>query len=167
MKQCVKRRFELKILLKRHKLVHKERIFYSMMTMHIPDNETIIIILKPLFSKENSSFLVKPNRALRGQMTIAYKLTRWGGKKTKLQYALELYFNVGKNVVHKVPHTLVKSTVERQLNEVAEISIYFQRLMPLEVYGEEEGEALGYDLMWNTGSSSKRVKRIELVSKER
>ncbi|GMH56376.1 hypothetical protein TrST_g4156 [Triparma strigata] len=167
LKQCVKRRIELRNVKKHNKLLAKERVFCNTMTLYTPDDESIIILLKPLFSDSpGSSFMANTNRALAGQTTVAYKLVRRGLKKTKLQVALELNFNARMSVIHKVPHYLVKSTVEKQLNDVAEISIYFQRLMPLSDYGLAEGEALGYDLMWNTGSSKKRVRRIRIVAKE-
>ena len=48
------------------------------------------------------------------------------------------------------------------------MSIYFQRLVPLEEYDANDGKALGHDLLWRASSSKKRVERLtEMFKKSR
>ncbi|GMH60904.1 hypothetical protein TrLO_g13641 [Triparma laevis f. longispina] len=49
------------------------------------------------------------------------------------------------------------------LEEIAEICIYFQRLVTLKEFGVKDGIALAHDLLWTAFSAKKRVERLEEV----
>ena len=90
MKQAVKRRVRFKSA--RHSFFN-DRVFQNVMSLHWIDNETIIILLTPLHDGErkgsrSSSFIGQG--AVRGSMTAAIKLTRFGTGDTKVKYALFL-----------------------------------------------------------------------------
>ncbi|GMH50027.1 hypothetical protein TrLO_g5070 [Triparma laevis f. longispina] len=100
--------------------------------------------------------------AMEAKERVAIRLGRLGGGMTKLDftYKIELGFGISRGAV--------KHFVERRLNEVIEVSIYFQRLVPLEEYREADGVALAHDLLWMAPSGKKRVERLaEIVEKSR
>ncbi|GMH74562.1 hypothetical protein TL16_g06498 [Triparma laevis f. inornata] len=87
--------------------------------------------------------------------TVAIRLRAFGVGSTKLDYACTM-----------IGHGGGLGFVERRLEEIADISVYFQRLVPLMEYTAEDGVALGYDLLWKIGSSKERVERFLIVLKE-
>ena len=89
--------------------------------------------------------------------TVAIRLIRLSEGSTRLEYGCELNLGFG------VSHSAQKTFVERRLEEMAGVSIYFQRLVPLGEYGVGDGIALAHDLLWKASSSKLRVGRFKEV----
>ncbi|GMH77977.1 hypothetical protein TL16_g07607 [Triparma laevis f. inornata] len=154
---------------------YRDRAFASDIALVKVDSETMILLLKPAWSQEESNGARRKSVQAHGSVilpgdvgfarakeTVAIRLRRSSKGRTKLDYACELDLGPG------VSFRACKRFVERRLEEIADISVYFQRLMPLGDYGVEEGQALGHDLMWKVESSSKRVEKLkEVVEKSR
>ncbi|GMI09389.1 hypothetical protein TrLO_g6824 [Triparma laevis f. longispina] len=106
------------------------------------------------------SVVVGNDGAIKAKETVAFRLRRLGGGRTKLEFACEIELGFPGS------HGAVKHFVERQIGEMIGVSIYFQRLVRLEDYGVEDGIALAHDLLWTTSSAKKRVERLAEVLKE-
>ncbi|GMH82067.1 hypothetical protein TL16_g09138 [Triparma laevis f. inornata] len=101
-------------------------------------------------------------RTVNAKETVAIRLRRLGGGRTKLEYACDLEIGFG------ISHRSARHFIERRLEDIAEISIYFQRLVPLVEYTVEDGKTLGHDLLWKAENSKQRVQRLkEVVEKSR
>ena len=50
------------------------------------------------------------------------------------------------------------------MEEIVDISIYFQRLVPLQKYVVEDGQALAHDMLWKVESGKKRVERCKEIA---
>ncbi|GMI11784.1 hypothetical protein TrVE_jg8632 [Triparma verrucosa] len=87
--------------------------------------------------------------------TVTIRLKKLSEWSTRLEYGCELNLGFG------VSRGAQKAFVERRLDEIAGVSIYFQRLVPQGEYRVEDGIALAHDLLWNASSSKMRVKRFE------
>lgn len=88
--------------------------------------------------------------------TVAIRLSRSVGGRTKLEYACRL--EVGSGANKKVN----RAFVEKRLQEVADTSIYFQRLVGLnDGYTVEDGQALGHDMLWKAKTGSQRAERLQ------
>ncbi|GMI04882.1 hypothetical protein TrVE_jg12127 [Triparma verrucosa] len=174
-----------KVVKRRQKLVDARSnvtyLFESEMKCIAMDKDTIIILANPLAQESDAdqlqirkSFSRKTIRAtgtivskgvtVHAKETIAMRLRRTAANRTKLEYAVQL------DMV-KVPKEGVESVVERFLNNVADLSIHFQRLVPLELCKSDKdaGEMLGYDILFNVqekDSAAKRVGRLQSVFDE-
>jgi len=159
-----------KVVRRRQKLESgdRDRNFLSELTLQKVDKDTIIVLLNPLGlgrSDENSQakMTVKARGSIaercsvEARETVGIRLKRLGEGLTKLEYVCEckLGFDISLGAG--------KAFVEGRLDEMAGVSIYFQRLLPLGEYGVGDGKALAHDLLWKASSSKTRIKRFEEV----
>ena len=117
---------------------------------------------KPRFNRAGTftrSFSVMSSDAIEAKETVAIKLTKLPNNRTKLEFACEMELGFD------VSHGAAKLFGESRLREIAEVSIYFQRLVPLKEYREADGVALGNDLLWTAASANKRVERLAEILK--
>ncbi|GMH82077.1 hypothetical protein TL16_g09141 [Triparma laevis f. inornata] len=97
--------------------------------------------------------------AIEAKDTVAIRLRRLGGGRTKLELACEIELGFG------VSRGAAKHFVKRRLEGTIDVSIYFQRPVPVKEYREADGVALGHDLLWIAPSGKKRVERLAEVLK--
>ncbi|GMH84308.1 hypothetical protein TL16_g09884 [Triparma laevis f. inornata] len=169
-----------------HHAHHRDRLYETTMTLDVIDEDTIVILvsphqcteLEPAQINSNESGLSRDRKtiiaetltltlrkikydttAIPARETTAIRISRLG-KRTKVEYATHLDLGIS------VSGLASKHTVERRLEEVAEASIYFQRLVPLKQYDHDDGQALGHDLLWKAHSSKARVERFKEVLKK-
>ncbi|GMH94195.1 hypothetical protein TL16_g12834 [Triparma laevis f. inornata] len=141
--------------------------FMSEATLHRYDASTIIILLSPLVAEAKTKTQALANKegsvvSIPAKETVAIMLTSLGRNKTKLEYACELELGQG------VRRSARRAFVERRLELLADISIRFQRLVPLESYLAEDGIALAYDVLFRSPSSRKRLERfLEVAERSR
>ncbi|GMH53091.1 hypothetical protein TL16_g01370 [Triparma laevis f. inornata] len=148
---------------------HRDRSFMSEMSLQRADNDTITLKLSPISEKakngratERARGSVSNSDSIEAKETVVIRLRRLGAGRTKLEFACEIDLKFGAS------RGVQKIFVERRLGEIIEISIYFQRLVPLEDFTAEDGQALGNDLLWKAEHSKKRVERLkEVVEKSR
>ena len=122
-------------------------------TLNSRKRKKISLIARPI-----DRFVSKMNmneRAVEAQENVVIRLRRLGGGRTRLEFACEIELGFGAS------RSAVKHFVEHRLGEIAEISIYFQRLVPLKRYKVEDGVALAHDLLWMATSAKKRVERLK------
>ena len=162
-KKFVSRRYQLK---SKHGAHHRDHSFASEMSITRTDSDTIIFNYTPVKQWESRdkrrSTVNSRGSAVRinfpvvnGKQGVGIRLKRMVGGRTSLDYACDL--EVGSNVSRRAS----RAFAEQQLEEIADISVYFQRLVPLREYKKEDGKALGYDLLWGVElSSRKRVARL-------
>ena len=148
-----------------HRGHHHDRSFDSEMTFHRIDDDTIIINTAPLHDEKKKKSTLRTTLASRGsiaegsgavnaQERVVVRLRRSGDGRTKVDLALNVVLGLG------VSQEATRHFVQHQLDTVADMSIYFQRLVPLEEYDANDGKALGHDLLWRASSSKKRVERL-------
>lgn len=135
-----------------HGAYHRDRIFTSEFTHHRIDADTVDFLVSP-----SSEEVTGAENSAEAKETVAIRLKRLAGGWTKLDYACDLELGFGTS------HGASKFSIDRRLGEIAEASIYFQRLVPLEDYGVEDGQCLGHDLLWQASSAKKRVERLKKV----
>lgn len=71
---------------------------------------------------------------------------------------------VSTSVLLLISNTFASLAARHRLEEIADMSIYFQRLVPLEDYEPMHGSALGQDLLWKAGLTKwRRIERLEEV----
>ncbi|GMH47290.1 hypothetical protein TL16_g00027 [Triparma laevis f. inornata] len=162
-KKFVSRRYRLK---SKHGTHHRDRSFSSEMSITRTDSDTIIFNYTPIKQWESRDkrrstvnfrgSAVRINfPVVNGEQSVGIRLTRMVGGRTSLDYACDL--EVGSNVSRRAS----RAFAEQLLGEIADISVYFQRLVPLREYKKEDGKALGSDLLWGVElSSRKRVARL-------
>ena len=159
---------------------HRNRLFKSEMTLHKINEDTIIILLSPSGKEKEGggggkrrktsiwsrrTFTASDAECSRATEHVAIKLKRSAGEKTHLDFACSL--NIG-SIVANVSRNVTLAFIERRVEEIADASIYFQRLVPLQSYHLEDGQALGYDMLWKVSTPKKRVERcLELFTKSR
>lgn len=138
------------------------RKFSSLMTLTRCSSNTIIIQLTPTDDIDGARTTGRGSlfgeNFVKGRETVAIKLKKKDSRRTKLEYVAEIDF--GSFIRRKAS----KDFIERRLGEMADMSIYFQRLVPLTGLSADDGKALGHDLLWKASSSSKkRVERLRQV----
>ncbi|GMH72902.1 hypothetical protein TL16_g06036 [Triparma laevis f. inornata] len=162
-KRIVKRRQQMSSNYGGH---HRDRSFASEMALQRADNDKIIILVVPLSDKDKYKRTTVVARgsvssgnvgAIEAKETVAIQLRRLGGGRTKLEFACDIELGFGAS------RRAVKHFVERRLEEMIGVSIYFQRLVPLKEYRAEDGIALAQDLLWMAPSANKRVERLKEV----
>ncbi|GMH95294.1 hypothetical protein TL16_g13121 [Triparma laevis f. inornata] len=156
-----------------HGGIHRDRLFTSEMTLDRCDEDTVVIIMTPIFECSKGTEKETKGRSMskaRGSVDkgsfwssdatekVFLRLKRFDGTKTKVEYACELEIGLGVSARSTV------SLVERRLVEIADASIYFQRLVPLEKYEIEDGQALAHDMLWKAESGKKRVERCKEIA---
>ncbi|GMI17500.1 hypothetical protein TrLO_g6041 [Triparma laevis f. longispina] len=100
--------------------------------------------------------------AVEAQEKIYLRLRRIGPKKTVIDCAVQ--FELGMSVSFRA----TRAFVERHLKYIADVSVYFQRLVPLEACKAEDGVGMGYDILWKASSPKKRLERLaEVVDRSR
>ncbi|GMH47137.1 hypothetical protein TL16_g12449 [Triparma laevis f. inornata] len=127
----------------------------SEFTHHRIDADTVDFLVSP-----SSEEVTGAENLAEAKETVAIRLKRLAGGWTKLDYACDLELRFGTS------HGASKYSIDRRLEEIAEESIYFQRLVPLEDYGVEDGQCLGHDLLWQASSAKKRVERLKKVDEK-
>ncbi|GMH91106.1 hypothetical protein TL16_g11959 [Triparma laevis f. inornata] len=164
LRKVVRRRQQLEST---HVTTHRDRIFTSVMTLQKINNDTIVLLLTPIWWKEGEkmvrirahSAITNATEPMNAKETVVMRFRRMG-LVTKLDYACEI----------ETGSLVTKSTnrqfVERRLGEIAEVSIHFQRLLKLEDCMEHDGHAIGYDLVWDATSPWRRVERLQEVFKK-
>jgi hypothetical protein len=154
-----------------HRGHHHDRSFDSEMTFHRIDDDTIIINTVPLHDEKKKKSTLRTTLANRGSIAegsgavnaeerVTVRLRRYGDGRTKVDLALNVVLGLG------VSQKATRHFVQHHLATVADMSIYFQRLVPLEEYDANDGKALGHDLLWRASSSKKRVERLSEVLKK-
>lgn len=152
---------------------HRDRLFVSETILDQVASEEMILKLTTQGEVGEGASRKRSVRVARGSIdvgnaesvdakeTVVIRLRRLEGGRAKIDYACDL--EVGS---FGASRSAVRQFVERRLEEVADISIFFQRLVPLKGYGVEDGQALGHDLIWKTTSAKKRVERLKEVLDE-
>ncbi|GMH76095.1 hypothetical protein TL16_g06968 [Triparma laevis f. inornata] len=141
-------------------------LFVSEMALVKADDKTMILLVTPFKERSgvdrkkmtvvNSLGSVSINKApVNASNTVAIRLRRLGVKTTKVDYTCEINIASDRKVV-----------VERRLDEIAKVSIYFHRLLPLCEYEAVDGKALGHDLLWKVATSKKRFERLKEVGEK-
>ena len=166
MKQGVKRRIKFKS--NRHNF-YNDRVFQNVLSLHWLNNDTIVILLMPLNEERRSSSSFIGTGVVRGSMTSAVKLTRYGTGETKVKYAV--YLNVESNILgmakgSRLSSNMVRLQLEAMLEEISGIALYFQRLKPLDFLDKDDGAAIGHDLMYRCHTSRQMIERVDLVMHE-
>ncbi|GMH95050.1 hypothetical protein TL16_g13066 [Triparma laevis f. inornata] len=167
LKKIVKRRHKLESA---HGTHHRDRLFVSEMTLTRDLEGNIIILVLTLEDegrkggksvKARGSVVLSDDSstwAIDGKEKVAITLQRISEGKTKLEFACS--FEVGFTTSRRASLAFA----ERRLEEIADVSVYFQRRVPLAKYGVKDGVALGHDMLWKTASSGKkRVQCLEEV----
>ncbi|GMI01553.1 hypothetical protein TrLO_g10206 [Triparma laevis f. longispina] len=141
----------------------KKAVFLNEMALHCIDEDCIVVLIEPSPAGLKAVEDLNVNKET---AAVRFKRVFGGsgvGEWTKLEYAVNLEFGAGGVDVKRR-----KALVERRLEVMAVVSIYFQRLVRLEDYGVNDGLGLAHDLLWRATSSKKRVKRMkEVVEKSR
>ncbi|GMH69388.1 hypothetical protein TL16_g05146 [Triparma laevis f. inornata] len=141
----------------------KKAVFLNEMALHCIDEDCIVVLIEPSPAGLKAVEDLNVNKET---AAVRFKRVFGGsgvGEWTKLEYAVNLEFGAGGVDVKRR-----KALVERRLEVMAVVSIYFQRLVRLEDYGVKDGLGLAHDLLWRATSSKKRVKRMkEVVEKSR
>ena len=139
---------------------HHDRSFVSEMALQRVNEDTIIILITPLHEDHEdacrekktirASGSVSEGSSIEAKETVAIRL-RGDVGKTKVDFSFDTELGFG------VSQRAVKRFVERRLEEIIGVSIYFQRLVPLKEYKVEDGVALAQDLLWMAISGKKRA----------
>ncbi|GMH90953.1 hypothetical protein TL16_g11919 [Triparma laevis f. inornata] len=168
-KKVVKRRQYLEST---HGGSHRDRLFTSEMSLCRVNSDNIIILISPVEGEGKGRKSNRATRRARGSVArgsfgsveakeiVAISLTRLPGGKSKVSYVAKIDFKFG------ISHGAVKHFVERRLEEITNASVYFQRLVRLEDYKVEDGQALAHDLLWTATSGKKRVDRLKEVAEQ-
>ena len=128
--------------------------------------EDIIILLTPsktstkvakYVSHIRPSIAKGPLPSVDTSESIAIRIRNLGGGRAKLDYACVL------GLGGTTSHGASVAFIERRLEEIVHISIYFQRLVPLEAFKVEDGRALAHDFLWKSDFSKQRVERLNEV----
>lgn len=147
----------------KHGVHHRDRTFASDMTLKRVDCRTIFVHFSPMMGDRNvrrsrvkacGSMAKRNTGSVDGKENVTIRLRKMDEGRTILEYACTL--DVGSHVSRRAS----KAFVEQRLLEIVDMSIYFQRLVPLKDYRNDDGQALGHDLLWNTESSGERVERL-------
>ncbi|GMH61177.1 hypothetical protein TL16_g03202 [Triparma laevis f. inornata] len=158
--KSVTRRHELS---SKHGVHHRDRTFASDMTLKRVDCRTIFVHFSPMMGDRNvrrsavkarGSMAKRNTGSVGGRENVTIRLRKMDEGRTIVEYACTL--DVGSHVSRRAS----KAFVEQRLLEIVDMSIYFQRLVPLKDYRKDDGQALGHDLLWNTESSGERVERL-------
>ena len=152
----------------KHFARHRDRVFYGKMRMEKVD-DSIVLLINP-FSPEGSravrasffdshrrSIRLGSNEVIEGTESVAIRLRKMRKGHVKLDLAIEQ--NLGANVSYEAR----LANVKQRLDLAANISIYFQRLIQLKDFTEDDGAAVAHDLIFNTVSSKGRVGRLPEV----
>ena len=146
-----------------------DRVFKSTMQMHRVDVDTIVLLTSPIAGAEvttrRGSFFNKlrakvqgtSDTLVQGSEKVAVRLRRIKQGLTKLDFAVEL--DMGSAVSKDAGLAFMK----RRLDEAGRVSIYFQRLVPLEGLTKGDGKALADDLLFGSSSSKQRLERLPEV----
>ena len=148
----------------------RDFVFRGKTQMHRVDAGTIVLLTTPVRTakvKAKRGSIINRIRTLstrrggdddfQGSEKVAVRLRRTKQGLTKLDLAVELDFGGG------VSKDARLAAVKRRLNEAGEVSIYFQRLVPLEGLAEEDGAALANDLLFDSSSAKQRLERLPEV----
>ncbi|GMH67615.1 hypothetical protein TL16_g04726 [Triparma laevis f. inornata] len=162
-KKIVMRRQHLE---SRHGVHHRDRIFNSEIVLRsLHDHEGgIVLVFSPLgeVTRARGSVAGESDGSVEASETVVIRLKKLSGKLTKVYYAFDIELGFG------ISHVASIGLIERRLEEILEISIYFQRLVPLNEFSDDDGQALGFDLLWKAEHSKLRVKRLnEVVEKSK
>ena len=147
----------------------RDCVFRRNTQMHRVDADTIVLLTIPVLTakvdaREESTFERLMDAAfqagegtIKGKEKVVVRLRRTKKGWTKLDLAVELDFGGG------VSHDASLAAVKCRLDEVGRLSVYFQRLVPLECLTEEDGVALADDLLFCANSSRQRLERLPEV----
>ena len=153
----------------RHFGYHRDRIFISKMRLHRIDADTIVLLISPLaaaevtarlgpiFDKLGTIVQGADDTLVQGREIVAVCLRSMKKGLTKLDLAVEL--NLGGGISQDASLAAVK----RRLDEAGRVSVYFQRLVPLEGLVEDDGAALADDLLFGSNSAKQRLERLPEV----
>ncbi|GMH81209.1 hypothetical protein TL16_g08858 [Triparma laevis f. inornata] len=169
------------------KLRQAKRIFYNEMTFNWIDQNTVIIALEPIdvddelirqqntkkdgngptigqqrrmsvSEKIKSSFVGDDRLFVKGREKTAIRLTRVGERRTTVEFVTEL--ELGSSLQTK----LVREVLEKSLNELGEIQIYFQLEKGLKHMDIDNGRILGHAIMWRKAKVNKIAHMLRILS---
>ena len=171
--KIVRRRQKLE---SKHGGMHHERVFLNKMSLHIVDENVIVIAMDPIQDHQEiaATYLGNEIRKIgsgrfatnaehQATERVAVRFSRRGEKATKIEFTTEL--ELGRLVSTKA----TRFCLERHLDEATDIERYFARQVELKDMIEKAGEALGHDMAWDGGqlggahSRGDRAKHVEEV----
>jgi hypothetical protein len=144
----------------KHGGIHSDREFWYVMKLHKVDENIIVVTMEPLINEvkrltqiggiirsltSKLSTKTKTTNSRKSTQEVTIRFTKRGENETKVEFVTNV--ELGKNLSVEA----TKSTLERHLDEAAEVEHYFIDLVPLKEMSKQVGEALGADLVWDGG----------------